>query len=507
MFGRKKTRQIKELQNQVKEMKESVIPVGGQVDSDDYLYRSLTGTNRDLTPVTQDRMINVAAYLYDTNLMAGRMIEIVRDYVIGDGIKYKCDNEDVKKVLDNFWEDPINNWDLFQDSAIIELCIYGEQCWPAFVDENTGMVRLGYVDPGNIQRVITDPGNCKQPIGVRLKRRGGKAGKKLKVIIHHRGGTLGKDEELLSKDAIILRDTFTDGECFLFQINKLTNATRGRSDLLRPADWLDGYDQMLFNVMERPAILNNFVWDVLLEGFSDEQIKAWLKTQKTPKPGSIRAHNEKVKWEAVTPSLKGKDSGEAAKTIKDHILGGKGFPAHWFASGGDVNRATAAEMGDPTYKMLNRRRSYFKAILTNVFTFVIQKAIKHQTLKVKEEEAYSFQITMPEFVPKDVTEYATAIQQIVSALSIAESNGWLTRETIINILAIGINQIGYEIDVNNEIDKARGDEFKDYDDLDKKEQKQALVEAAKEIMSAKTNGGITKEKITTITNRLIERLS
>ena len=500
MFGRKKTRQIKELQDQVRELKESVIPVGGQVDSDDHLYRSLTGTNRDLPAVTQDRMINIAAYLYDTNLTAGRMIELVRDYVIGDGITYQSGNEDVKKVLDDFWKDPINNWELFQDNAIIELGIYGEQCWPVFVNDTSGKVRLGYVDPGNISRVVTDPGNCKQPIGVKLKRRGGKTGKKLKVIIQ------GEDTELLTEDAITLRDTFTDGECFLFQINKLTNATRGRSDLLRSADWLDGYDQMLFNVMERPAILNNFVWDVELQGMEQTQIDEWVKKQKAPKPGSIRAHNEKVKWEAVTPELKGKDSGETAKTIKNHILGGRGFPEHWFASGGDVNRATAAEMGDPTYKMLNRRRSYFKAIITNVFTYVIAQALDKDTLKVKEDEASDFQITMPEFVPKDVTKHATAIQQIVTSLSIAESNGWLTRETIINILAIGIKQIGYEINVKNEIDNARGDEFKDYDDLEKKDQAKALKEAATEIINARTNGGMTKEKITNITNRLIERL-
>ena len=112
MFGQK-TKQINELQGQVKELKEAVIPVGGAVDSDDHLYRSLTGSNRDLTPVTQDRMINVAAYLYDTNLTAARMIEIVRDYVIGDGITYTCENEDVKTILDNHWDDPINNWELF----------------------------------------------------------------------------------------------------------------------------------------------------------------------------------------------------------------------------------------------------------------------------------------------------------------------------------------------------------------------------------------------------------
>ena len=500
MFGRKTKKQLTELHSEVKALKEAAIPTGGQVDSDEHLYRSLTGSNRDLPAVTQDRMINIAAYLYDTNLMAGRMIEIVRDYVVGDGVTYTCKNEDVKAVLDDFWNDPINNWELFQDNACNELGIYGEQCWPVFVDENTGKVRLGYIDPGNIAKVITDPGNCKQPIGVKLKRKGGNKGAMLKVIIQ------GKDSDMLSEKAIEVREKFTDGECFLYQINKLTNATRGRSDLLRSADYLDGYDQMLFNVMERPAFLNNFIWDVELEGMDDGQIKEWLKGQKTPKPGSIRAHNEKVKWTAETPDLKGKDSEAVTNIVKNHILGGRGIPEHWYGSGANVNRASAAEMGDPTYKMLNRRRSYFKAIIMDLFTYVISKAIEKKNLKVKEEEAYKFQITMPDFVPKDVTKYSSAIQQIVQALSMAEGNGWLTRETVINILAIGIGQIGYKIDVQNEIDTATGDEFTDFEDIEKKEQAKALKEAVGEIFAANKNGGMTEEKITKITNRLIERL-
>ena len=501
MFGKQTKKQLAELQGELKALKEAAIPTGGQVDADDHMYRSLTGSNRDLTPVTQDRMINIAAYLYDTNLAAGWMVDTTKNYVIGDGVTYTAENRDVKAVLDDHWKDPINKWELYQDTACIELAVYGEQCWPVFVNDQTGKVRLGYIAPSNIAKIETDPGNCKQSIGVKLKGKGGRPGMKLKVIIQ------GDDDDLLSKQAAKYRETFTDGECFLYQINKLSDTTRGRSDLFRPADWLDGYEQMLFNVMERPAHLNNYIWDVEMEGAGEPEIAAFLKKLKPPKPGSTRVHNEKVKWAAVAPDLKGKDSETVTRVIKNHILGGKGFPEHWFGSGGDVNRATAAEMGDPTYKMLSSRRRYFKAILMDVFTYVIRQAIEKRTLKVPEEEAYKFQINMPDFVPKDVTKYSAAIQQIVQALSMAEGEGWLTRETIIKILAIGIGQIGYKIDVEKEINEATGDEFKDFEAVEKKEQIKALKEAAGEIFAANNNGGMTKENITNITNRLIKKLS
>ncbi len=121
-------------------------------------------------------MINIAVYLYDTYLIAARIAEIILDYVIGSGVIYTCDYPDAKAVIDNFWTDPINNWPLYQSEAVIDLCVYGEQCWPVFIDDNTGKVRLGYIDPGNISKVITDPGN------VKLKRKGGYRGINVPIL-------------------------------------------------------------------------------------------------------------------------------------------------------------------------------------------------------------------------------------------------------------------------------------------------------------------------------------
>ena len=38
-----------------------------------------------------------------------------------------------------------------------------------------------------------------------------------------------------------------DGVCFYYAVDKVSTATRGRSDLTRLVDWIDGMDQLLFN--------------------------------------------------------------------------------------------------------------------------------------------------------------------------------------------------------------------------------------------------------------------
>jgi hypothetical protein len=47
-----------------------------------------------------------------------------------------------------------------------ELSLYGEQCYPTFVNEIDGFVRLGYLDPAMIETVVMDPDNPEQPIGI-----------------------------------------------------------------------------------------------------------------------------------------------------------------------------------------------------------------------------------------------------------------------------------------------------------------------------------------------------
>ena len=61
-----------------------------------------------------------------------------------------------------------------------------------------------------------------------------------------------------------IRAGMTDGECFYYRVNNLAAGTRGRSDLLAQADWLDAYDQFLFGELDRAKFMRSFFFDVTL---------------------------------------------------------------------------------------------------------------------------------------------------------------------------------------------------------------------------------------------------
>lgn len=425
----------------IETQKLAVLRAASVTDNEDIGWKRLTGdTTRNLSPLAQDEMIKIAYWLWETNPLANWIIEITKDFILAEGLPYESKNEDVKKVLDDFWYDPLNRMDLYMEKYVRELDIYGELCFPVFRGQHTGKVRLGYIDPANIKDVITDPENVKMVIGVTLKDSVGEVGRKYKTIVPKEA------ETILSRSAQALRETYTDGECFFFAVNNVTNSPRGRSSLLTVADWLDAYEQFLFDYAEKWPLLNTFVWDMEVQGGDDAAIKEQMKAF-TKKSGSIYGHNEKVKLTPSTPDLKSVDAEQGARLFRNHILGAKSIPEHWYGGGGDVNRATSVEMGTPAYKTLSSKQRYFKFIVESIFECVIDSSRDARYLTVTDEAAALYSVITPELTSKDLSKYGAVIQQVAVSLGIAEANEWVDKETSQKIFATLMGYLGIDIDL------------------------------------------------------------
>jgi hypothetical protein len=194
-----------------------------------------------------------------------------------------------------------------------ELSISGEQCWPTFVNEISGEVRLGYIDPGEIETVVTDPHNIEQNIGIVTKRDKHGRRKRFRIIVNG-------PESVFTASTQKIRESFDDGDCFFSTINALSNSSRGSSDVLSLVDLLDAYEQALFGELERWSFLRHFFWDITLKGATKEEIMARAKQLKPPSPGSNRIHNDNEEWKAVSVDLNAEDTNAIASLIRNHIL-------------------------------------------------------------------------------------------------------------------------------------------------------------------------------------------
>jgi hypothetical protein len=435
---------------------QEAIPVAGGIDNDEHLYRRLTGqSRRDLPPVKHSRMLEIAHYLAQTNPFAQWLLNTTRDFLCGEGLTITATDPRIQEVIDAFWDDPINRMALTWPEMVRELALFGEQCWPIFINEHTGLMRLASVDPSAIREVVHDPDNAREPIGIILRDSAGQPGKKLRIL---KGG---EDSELFAPAALRLRqETFIDGDCFYYAINKASSSeTRGISDLFALADWLDGYEQLLWNGMERTGFLNAFAWDITLEGMDQAEIDEWKRKNPPPKPGSVFAHNHKVTMQAVSPDLHASDADIQARLVRNQILGAAGFPEHWYGGGGDVNRATAAEMSAPTIKGLQARQRFVKHMLHDVLTMQLREAqARQQSLRGLDT---TFEVEFPRIDAGDLRQAAMSLKDIAAAALIAETNGWITKDQATRLFAAGAALAGSEIDLA----EIPGTDAPDYEDV------------------------------------------
>ena len=420
-------------------------------------WRRLSGdglsnqNDRDLSPMAQDRMQKVAEYLWQSNLLANRLVELPLAYLLAEGVALQCVDDEHQALLNAFWSDPINNWPMKLEQRVRALGLLGEQCYIANVREGDGFVRLGYLDPRQIATVVTDPDNPEQPIGVVTKRDHRGKQHKYRVIV------LGEDAELFSENTTRIRaEEFTDGEVLLYQLNKFPNGSRGRSDLLGQIDWLDAYDEFLFNELDRIGYLRAFTWDVTLTGADPQAVKDYEKGFKAPAPNSTFVHNDSVRLEPKSPSLQAADTSESARLLRNHVLGGSTTPEHWFGGGGDVNRAAASEMGEPTFKIYTGRQNFLKLALEEIGRYVLWKAAQASGQKSDwSDDKWQVTAVFPELVNRDVTKFASAMVSVVTAVIQMIDAGLLTEETALKLVADVAQRFGQDFDAKTELEAAR----------------------------------------------------
>jgi hypothetical protein len=398
-----------------------------------------------------------------------------------------------------------------------------------------GLLRLGNVDPSRIAHIITDKDNVQQILAVRLKSKSGGLedgplykivqadgrgqpfmGKENLALLREKIKEIGDEDRVVEGENVAkLREAVTakltpdqyrvwavheidgskkrefevkelevkgidentkfEGECFLFQVNKLTTGVRGRPDLLPSIDWLDRMDQTFFDGIEHMALLNYIVWHLQIEGGSETapepelNLKMQAKKFQKMKPNSVYATNAKVKLIPQTPDLKSEDMARVLRQLRVFIAGGNRIPEHWIAEGGYTNRATAKEMGQPTFRMLTRRQEFVRYILETLCQYQIDIKVALGLLKpevpvldedgkvVEDGETIAardaFTVTMPDINVSDTSTVASAFQAVVQAVITARSSGLLPDKPAVELIAAMADLIGVEIDVQATLDE------------------------------------------------------
>ncbi len=400
--------------------------------------QTLPGIDRKLLDTELERLQRLCVWMYQTNPLCQNGVDLMVNYCIGTGITVASPDENLQEEIDRFWTDPDNAWELKQRDRLRDLILFGEQFYPVFIADQTGLVRLGNIDPFLVAGVSVSPDNINTPDSVVLKTSvGSQELKRLKVI----------------------RPGIAEGEIFYFALNKLQSSSRGFSPLLSVLDWFDVYDRFLFLRAENRAKADEFLYHAVCDGMDQAQIKEFIDTMlpKGSGAGAIIGTNKQVELKPLSHSLNASDAKEEHSMIMGMICGGLGEPIHWLTGIGEtINRASALSMGDPTMVKLQALQFNFCSIIRQTVLFnlhTVRRASSSRLAKISDKDLQNFQVIAPTINIEDVAEIATTLSQVTSSCSLAEDKGWIDKQTAAETFCWAASRLGKEVTPADDIDQ------------------------------------------------------
>lgn len=362
------------------------------------------------------------------NPMARAVIDTYTSFCVGDsGVKLHCTNDDVEKVARGFWDDQKNHMG-DQDVALRSHMLNGETVYEMLVGESTGVVRRSVIDPARITRVGLEGGNPLWPNELEFRLSDG-------------------SPKILSVATVDDMSGLRVGEAqFWPSWRALETDVRGWPFLAPIIDWLESYDAVLSNLVDRTALARYLVWLVKLKG-GETTVEDFIAQRKqrglgTPQSGSIEVTNENVEWELQTANVGATEDTTTATAILTLIAAGAGIAKTWLAEGEGANRATALTMAEPVRRRVGGVQNLWLSYETELARYAVDQAVaahripeyvpttdsKGSVTQDKVRASETVHITGPEIAAADAQVTAAILLQLSQSLVQFRAAGALSPE-------------------------------------------------------------------------------
>lgn len=391
----------------------AVDPVDGDVG-----WRPAGLQGRQVPPWTAEkaRMYSVAAYR--SNPMARAIIDTYTSFCVGDsGVKTNVTNPAVAAVVDEFWNDPRNRVADLQELWLRDQLIMGESLIEMLVGPLSGTTRFSPIDPSIISEISYVAGN---PLWV-------------DQVIYRNANT--QDDQTLQVVAVDDALGLRKGQAMLWQPFKTLITDQRSVPFLSPVlDWLDSYDTVLSNLIDRTALARYLVWDVTVKG-DQTDVDAFVKARggtHVPRSGSVEVHNEAVSWTPKTAETGAMEDSAAASSVLTLVAGGSGLAKTWLSEPDGANRATSLTMAEPVRRRVAGVQKTWLGYQTELVRFAVDQAVLAKRLPA----------TVDATDPKTGASYQVKAAQSVTVTGpeVAAADAQITAQVIMN-LAAGLEKL------------------------------------------------------------------
>lgn len=390
-------------------------PIDGDIG-----YKRAGGEGRREVPYwTRERARDYSVTAYRSNPMATAIIDTYTSFCVGDsGVNWQATNPQVGEVVREFWDDPANRVGEIQEIELRSQLLLGEKLQEFMVGETSGVVRFCPIEPAIIKDIGCRMGNPLWPDKVLLP-----------------PGPDSEEDRLWDLVQVDDETGLRAGRAmFWAPWRTLDTDRRGMPFLTSVLDWLDSYDTVLSNLIDRTSLARYMVWDVSVAGGQDkvDEFVAARGGYHVPPSGSVEVHNDAVTWKPQTVSTGAMEDSAANRSVLTNIASGTGLAKTWLAEPEDANRATSLTMAEPVRRRVGSVQKVWLAQQTERVRFVVDQAVAAKRL----------QATVSATDPRtgETTQIPASQAVIVTGPEIAASDSQLNAQVLLN-LSTGLEKL------------------------------------------------------------------
>lgn len=349
--------------------------------------------SQDAAKCSFDEMVKRSRLAFIKNPIVGQAVALTTNYTFGEGIsepKANDGNEDVQKIISDFWNHPDNKISFTSSEPQIKISNklqYDGELAICFKVDTDGSVYVRFIDPLSISKIIYDKSDSMRPLF--YKRR---INLKDQYIPDYANGLAhlrdtsdyaGLWAELLKSFSI--REEQVPKNTFLYHV-KINNDildSRGVPEVYRALDWMNANSKINSDMALFINTQAQFAWKKKFKGTKSQMQAARSRigqnTQLTNPQrgaGSVLIENEKVENEAIAlPSSTGQLFEVGIRRTLLMTIAAFGMMEHYFGDPSTGNLATTTAMELPMLKKFLSRQKTWEGIYINVMNFVLDQRL------------------------------------------------------------------------------------------------------------------------------------
>jgi len=489
------------------------------------------GMDRELSRDALRTINRLARLNWLKNPLIQRGVNVQSYYVFGQGLEITANDDEINDMVQKFLDDAKNQTELTSHQALLlkeaELTLFGNLFFVFFVNAKTGHIRVRTVPVDEIDEILTNPEDAKDPWWYkRTYEERGLDGKASTKTVYYRDWRYEGSERPTSGE-------ISPAPMFHVKVGCLSDMRFGVSEVYAALDWARAYKNFLEDWSTIVRAYSRFAWQVNVQTKAG-MVAARSKLRTTVSDGVAETNPSPVTGSSFigTPGTNiqpirtagATTSAEDGRRLLLMVAASAGLPESFFGDVSVGTLATARSLDRPTELKFVSRQTLWGDTLQAILYYALVQAVRAGEIKGNiisdddgvpqlelppvvnpdtgemEERDLSFNVSFPPVLEHDVT---TAVDSIVKAATLGGSAmaGTMDKRTVTRLLltALGEDNIDELLDIiyppdeegdTNEEEEEPGSEppegapTTDEDDLMPPEQEESFEEAVKELRDA-----------------------